>query len=93
MKKYIYQEKKTRNTKQFRINKKKEHKKISKLLNNSNISNFSKRKWIEVNDLTGSDYSVNKKKPKKTKQERLKTSNLRSDLSDYSDPDIFLKGK
>ena len=37
-----------------------EHYKISKLLNESTVSKFVKRKWIEVNDLSGDQYSVNK---------------------------------
>ena len=34
--------------------------KISKLLKDSAVSKFVTRKWIEVNDLLGSRYSVNK---------------------------------
>ena len=34
--------------------------KISKLLNDSTVSNFVSRKWIEVNDLSNGKYSVNK---------------------------------
>ena len=55
-----------------------EHYKISKLLNNSTVSKFVTRKWIEVNDLSGSQYSVNKNL-------RLKTPMLSSDLCDYID--------
>ena len=39
---------------------KKEHFKTSKLINDSTISKFVTRKWIEVNDLSGGQYSVNK---------------------------------
>ena len=34
--------------------------KASKLLNDSAVSRFLSRKWIEVNDLSGSQYFVNK---------------------------------
>ena len=37
-----------------------EHYKISKLLNDSTMSKFVTKKWIEVNDLSSSQYSVNK---------------------------------
>ena len=36
-----------------------EHYKISKLLNDSTVSKFVK-KWIEINDLSSGQYSVNK---------------------------------
>ena len=52
--------KKTRNTKRFETNIKK-HQKISRLLSDTNISNFLTRKLIEVNDLSYSHYSLNKK--------------------------------
>ena len=52
-----------------------EHYKISKLLNNSTVSKFVTREWIEVNDLSSDQYSVNK-------IIRFKTSMLRSDLCD-----------
>ena len=41
--------------------------------------------WIEVNDVSSAQYSVNK-------SIRLKTSMLRSDLCDYSDAYTVLKG-
>ena len=37
-----------------------EHHIISKLLNDSTISKFLTRKCVEVNDLSGDQYSVNK---------------------------------
>ena len=37
-----------------------EHQKISRSLNDSNISKFVTRKWTEVTDLSGSQYPVNK---------------------------------
>ena len=44
-----------------------------------------KKKSIRVNDLSVGQYSVNKNR-------RYKTSMLRSDLSDYSDAYILVKG-
>ena len=43
------------------------------------------QKWIEVNDLSSGQYSVNKNL-------KCKTSLLRSVLCDYIDPYIVLKG-
>ena len=43
------------------------------------------RKWIEINDLSGDQYSVNK-------NILFKTSMLRSDLYIYSDVYIVVKG-
>ena len=63
-----------------------EHCKISKLLNDSSISNFVKRKWIKVNNLSSSQYSLNK-------NIRFKTSMLKSDLCDYSNAYIVGKGR
>ena len=63
-----------------------EHYKTSKLLNDSIVSKFKTRKRIEVNDLSGSQYSVNK-------NIRSKTPMLRSELCDYSDAYIVVKGK
>ena len=45
-----------------------------------------KKKWIEVNDLSSGQYSVNK-------NIRFKTSMLRSDLCNYSDAYIVAKGR
>ena len=57
----FFSRKKRRNIIQFKISiKKMEHYKISKLLDRSFISKFLTRKWIEVNDLSSSQYSVNK---------------------------------
>ena len=63
-----------------------EHHKISKLLNNSTVSKFVTRKWIEVNDLSNGQYSVNR-------NIRSKTPMLKSGWFDYSDADIVVKGK
>ena len=43
------------------------------------------KKWIEVYDQSGGNYTVNK-------EIRIKTSMLRSDLCDYSDAYIVVKG-
>ena len=52
-----------------------EHYKIPKLLlNYSTVSKFVTKKWVEVNDLSCGQYSVNK-------NIRLKTAMLRSGLS------------
>ena len=49
------------------------HLKISKLLNDSLVSKFLTRKWIEVDDLSGHQYYVNE-------NIRFKSPFLRSDL-------------
>ena len=49
-----------------------------------NVSKFVTRKWVEVNDLSSRQYSVNK-------NIRFKTPMLRSDLCHYSDAYIFVK--
>ena len=61
-----------------------EHYKISKLLNNSTVSTFVTRKWIQVNDLFGDKYSANM-------NIRLKTPLPRSDLSGYSNGYVVVK--
>ena len=43
------------------------------------------KKWVEVNDLSSSQYYVDK-------NTRFKTSMLRSDLCDYSNAYIVVKG-
>ena len=50
-----------------------EHFKISKLLNDSAVSKFMTRKWIEVKKLSGDQYFINK-------IIRFKTPMLRSNL-------------
>ena len=61
-----------------------EHYEISKLLNNSTISKFMTKKWIEVNDLASGQYSG-------SKNIRFKTSMLRSDFCDCRDAYIAVK--
>ena len=61
------------------------HCKISKLFNHLSVSKFVTKKLIKVNDLSGGQYFVNK-------NIRFKTSMLRSDLCDYSNAYIVVKG-
>ena len=61
-----------------------EHYKISRLLNDSTVSDFVPRNWIEVNDLLGGQYSVNKNRT-------FKTLMLRSNLCDYSNTYIAVR--
>ena len=63
-----------------------EHYKRSKLSNDSTVSMFETKKLIEVNDLSVGQYSANK-------NIRFKTPMLRSDLCDYSDAYIAVKGR
>ena len=60
--------------------------KIYRLLNYSTVSKFITKKWIEINDLSSSQYSP-------SKNIMFKTSMLRSDLCDYSDAYIVVKGR
>ena len=62
-----------------------EHYKISELLNDSTVSKFVTKKWVEVNDLSSGQYSVKK-------FIRFKTSMFRSDLCDYGNAYIAVKG-
>ena len=65
-----------------------EYQKITNLLGNipDKVPRFITKKWIEVHDQSGETCSTNK-------QIRFKTSMLRSDLCDYSDAYIVVKGK
>ena len=49
------------------------------------LPRFATKKWIEVYDQSGGNYNVNK-------EIRIKTSMLTSDLCDYSDAYIVVKG-
>ena len=62
-----------------------DHKKISKLLDDSSVSKLLTGKWTEVNDLSCRQYSANKKL-------RFKTPMPTSDLYDYIDAFIIVKG-
>ena len=61
------------------------HYKISNLINVSTASKFMARKWIEVNDLSGGQYFVNK-------TIRFKTLMLRSGLCDYGGNYAMISG-
>ena len=63
-----------------------EHHKISQLLNNSTVSKFVTNKWVEVNESSSGQYSGKK-------NIKFKTSMLRSNLCDYSDVCIVVKGR
>ena len=54
-------------------------------LDDENLPRFVTKKWIEVYDLSEKSYSPNK-------EIRIKKSMLRSDLCDFSDAHIFIKG-
>ena len=63
-----------------------EHYKISKSLNDSAISKFVTKVWIELNDLSSGKYSD-------SKNIRFKTSMLRSIFCKYIYAYIVVKGK
>ena len=67
-----------------------EYQKITNLLGTmvDEIPRFVTKKWVEVHDQSGS--ADDRYKP--NKQIRFKTSMLRSDLCDYSDAYIVVKG-
>ena len=65
-----------------------EFQKIVNFLNTNfdeNLPRFITKKWVEVYDQSGGNYSVNK-------EIRIKTSLLRSDLCDFNDAYIVVKG-
>ena len=64
-----------------------EYQKIKNVLDNipNKVPRFITKKWIEVYDQSGETYNTNK-------QIRFKTSMLRSDLCDFSDAYIVVKG-
>ena len=67
-----------------------EYQKIRNLLDTTsdNVPRFITKKWVEVHDQSGS--AEDRYKP--SKQIRFKTSMLRSDLCDFSDAYIVVKG-
>ena len=67
-----------------------EYQKITNLLGTTidEVPRFITKKWVEVHDQSG--ISNNRYKP--TKQKGFKTLMLRSDLCDYSDAYILVKG-
>ena len=52
---------------------------------NKDLPKFVTKKWVEVYDQSGGNYDVNK-------EIRIKTSMFRSDLCDFSDAYIIVKG-
>ena len=65
-----------------------EFQKIVNFLNtnfNEDLPRFFTKKWVEVYDQSGGNYIVNK-------EIRIKTSMLRSDLYDFNDAYIVVKG-
>ena len=64
------------------------YQKIINLLGNipDKVPRFITKRWTEVHDQSGGTYNTNK-------QIRFKTSMLRSDLCNYSDVYIVVKGK
>ena len=67
-----------------------EYQKITNLLGTTidEVPRFITEKWVEVHDQSGS--ADNRYKP--NKQIRFKASMLRSDLCDFSDANIVVKG-
>ena len=65
-----------------------EYRKITNLLDDSSnkISKFRTKNWVEINDELRGKYNVDK-------QIRFKTTMLKSNLCDYSDAYILVKGK
>ena len=55
------------------------------IFDDKDLPRFVTKKWIEVYDQSEKNYSVNK-------EIRIKTSMLRSDLCDFSDAYIVVKG-
>ena len=64
-----------------------EYQKITNLLGSTSdkVPKFTTKKWIEVHDQSGEAYNTNK-------QIRFKTPMLRSDLCDYNDAYIVVRG-
>ena len=67
-----------------------EYQKITNLLDTTldNMARFITKKWVEVHDQSGSPEG----RYKPSKQVRFKTSMLTSDLCDFSDACIAVKG-
>ena len=67
-----------------------EYQKITNLLSTTpnKVSSFITKKWIEVDDQSGNPHD----RYKPNKQIRFKTSMLRSDLCDFSNAYIVVKG-
>ena len=77
LKKELFHQKKRRKIKRIKTTFTKiKHSKISNLFNDSTASEIATKKWMEVNDLSSGQSSVNK-------CIMLKTSMLESNLCDY----------
>ena len=65
-----------------------EYQKISNSLDDASIkpSKFRTKNWVEINDESRGTYNVNS-------QIKFKTTMLKSNLCDYSDAYILVKGK
>ena len=62
-----------------------EFQKITAISDDKDLPRFVTKKWVKVYDQSGGNYNVNK-------EVRIKTSMLRSDLCDFSDAYIAVKG-
>ena len=58
---------------------------LDRTFDDKHLPRFATKKWIKVYDQSGENYNVNK-------EIRIKTSMIRSDLCDYSDAHIGVKG-
>ena len=58
---------------------------IDKTSDNKDLPTFVTKKWIEIYDQSEGNYNVNK-------ENRIKTSMLRSNLCDFRDAYIVVKG-
>ena len=58
---------------------------LDRTFDDKHLPRFATKKWIKVYDQSGENYNVNK-------EIRIKTSMIRSDLCDYSDAYIVVKG-
>ena len=58
---------------------------LNRTSDDKDLPRFVTKKWNEIYDQSGGNYNVNK-------EIRIKTSMLRSDLCDYSDAYIVMKG-
>ena len=63
-----------------------EHQKISNLLNEANDSKFVTRKWNLVNDNSKANYNA-------TNEITYNTEALKSNLCDYNEPYILVRGR
>ena len=62
-----------------------EYQKVANLSTSDNLSKFRTRNWVEINNESGGNYA--------NSDIRFKTAILRSNLCDYADSYILVKGK